>query len=83
LGPVKVASKLLGVVVGERLKANNIERLKHMSTVRRKHSKQYTVSLAVVNTVCREVTAIAVEYEEAPVTPAPRFLLCAAVKSLL
>jgi hypothetical protein len=51
LGPVKVASELLSVVVGEKLKANNIKRLKCMSTVRQKHSKQYTVSLAVVEKV--------------------------------
>jgi hypothetical protein len=83
LGPVKVASELLSVVVGERLKANKVKRLKCMSTVRRKHSKQYTVSLAVVKKVYCKVTTMAVKYEEAPVTPAPCFLLCAVVKNLL
>jgi hypothetical protein len=45
LGLVKVASEFLSVAVGERFRANNIKRLKCMSTVRQKHSKQYTVYL--------------------------------------
>ena len=54
-----------------------------MGTVRRHNSEEYTVAIAVVNKVHSEVTAMAVNYEQPPLSPAAGFLLRAAIKHLL
>jgi hypothetical protein len=43
--------------------------------VRRKYGKEYTVGVAIVDKIHREVTAVAVKYKETPVPLPPRFLL--------
>jgi hypothetical protein len=78
-----VSSKLSSVGGREWLKHNNVERLKRVSRVGWKHCKQYTIGLAVVEKIHREMAAMAVNDEETPRSPATRFLLRAAVENLL
>jgi hypothetical protein len=63
-----VIGELLRVDTRERFEANNVKWLKRMSTVRRKHSKECTIGVAVVDKFLCKVTAMAVKYKKTPVS---------------